>query len=321
MSVIVTGGAGFIGSNIVGALNAAGREDIIIVDNIHTSEKWMNIRDKKFLSYFHKNEFLDKLWKMDDVTHIIHMGACSSTTETDFDYLYKNNVEYSKELWNYAAEQKASFLYASSAATYGDGQDGFDDEKDIQGLKPLNRYGYSKHLFDMWAEKQDRRPAQAVGMKFFNVYGPNEYAKGSMASVVYHGYKQIIQSGAIRLFKSYREGIEDGGQKRDFIYVKDICKIIRFLMAHPEVSGLFNIGTGTAETFFHLAQAIFKALNLEPDIRFIDMPPELHSRYQYYTKAETNQLLKSGYADPFYSLEDGVKDYVCEYLAKGFAVN
>lgn len=321
MSVIVTGGAGFIGSNMVGALNSAGREDIIIVDNIHTSEKWMNIRDKKFLAYFHKNEFLDKLWEMEDVTHIIHMGACSSTTETDFDYLYKNNFEYTKELWIYAAEKKAAFLYASSAATYGDGQEGFDDEKDIEGLKPLNRYGYSKHFFDQWAKKQDRRPPQTVGMKFFNVYGPNEYAKGSMASVVYHGYKQIIQSGTIRLFKSYQEGIEDGGQKRDFIYVKDLCKILLFLMDHPEISGLFNIGTGKAETFFHLAQSIFKALNLEPDIRFIDMPQELRSKYQYYTKAEMGKWMKCGYAIPFYSLEDGIKDYVCEYLAKGFAVN
>lgn len=319
--IIVTGGAGFIGSCVVRALNDAGMEDIIIVDNISTTDKWLNIRNKKYIEYVHKNELREKLPAYENVTAVIHMGAQSSTTEKDFDYLWKNNFEYTKYLWNYCAEKQISFIYASSAATYGDGAEGFDDRMDIDKLLPLNGYGYSKQLFDLWVKHQATVfPKQHVGLKFFNVYGPNEYFKGSMASMIFHGYKQIQESGKVKLFRSYNPDYEDGGQLRDFVYVKDICSVILWFIQNPEVNGLFNVGTGRAQSFKELAGATFHALGLEPNIEYIDMPEYLQKKYQYYTKAELCQLREAGYKKEFMDLEEGAKDYVIEHLLKDFQV-
>ena len=243
------------------------------------------------------------------------MGACSATTEKDFDYLWKNNFEYTKTLWNYCAEKQISFIYASSAATYGDGAKGFDDQSDIDELLPLNGYGYSKQLFDLWVKHQaENFPKQYVGLKFFNVYGPNEYFKGSMASMVFHGYKQIQESGEIRLFKSYNPNYADGEQLRDFIYVKDVCEVIYWMLQNPQVNGLFNVGTGRAQSFRELAEAVFHALGLEPNIRYIEMPEHLRGKYQYYTQAEIEKLRDVGYGMDFLKLREGARDYVRNHL-------
>ncbi len=321
--ILVTGGAGFIGSCIVRMLNDRGIEDIIISDHIACTDKWMNMRNKKYLEYIERSELLDRLPEfVGRLTHVIHMGACSATTEKDFDFLYKNNFEYTKSLWKYCSLNKISFIYASSAATYGDGSEGFDDKCDIDKLRPLNGYGYSKQLFDQWVNKElaagNNTPKQYVGFKFFNVYGPNEYFKGSMASVVFHTFNDVTKTGKKGLFKSYKEGFKDGEQLRDFIYVKDICKVVSYMMDHPEVSGLFNLGTGKARSFYDLAAATFDAMGKPRNIEFINMPENLRGKYQYYTQAEMCKLREAGYIDDFYSLEDGVKDYVHGYLMKGF---
>lgn len=320
MKVIVTGGAGFIGSCIIRELNDFGVEDIIVVDNIASTDKWKNLVNKKYIRYYNKNNFLNELYNFKDFDYIIHMGACSATTEKDFDYLNINNVEYTKTLWNFCVENKIRFIYASSAATYGDGRFGFDDKNEITDLIPLNGYGYSKQLFDIWAKKQTKKPLQWVGFKFFNVYGPNEYFKGSMASVIMHGYNSIKKSNRIKLFKSYKEGYGDGEQKRDFIYVKDICKVIKFMIENKEVSGLFNLGTGEARSFYDLAKATFNALSLNENIEFIDMPENIKEKYQYFTQAEMDKLRKVGYNDKFYSLEEGIKDYVQNYLEENYLI-
>lgn len=319
--IVVTGGAGFIGSCIVRTLNDAGVEDIIIVDNISTTDKWLNMRNKKYIKYIHKSEFLQELPSYKGVTAIIHMGAQSSTTERDFDYLWKNNFEYTKNLWNYCAEKQISFIYASSASTYGDGAEGFDDKVDIDKLKPLNGYGYSKQLFDLWVKHHATVfPKQYVGLKFFNVYGPNEYFKGNMASMIFHGYRQIQESGKIKLFKSSNPNYKDGEQLRDFVYVKDICSFIYWLLQHEKVNGLFNVGTGRAQSFRELAEATFHALGMEPNIEYIDMPESLKNKYQYYTKAETDKIREAGYAREFVDINAGARDYVLEYLHKDFAI-
>ena len=321
--IIVTGGAGFIGSCLVRTLNDMGREDIVIVDHIEETDKWMNMRNKKYIEYINRDEFLERLPEFKGkVSHVLHMGACSATTEKNFDFLYKNNYEYTKTLWKFCAEEGASFIYASSAATYGDGSNGFDDKDDIKLLRPLNGYGYSKQLFDLWVEKElesgHNTPKQHVGFKFFNVYGPNEYFKGSMASVIFHTFNKVSKTGKMGLFKSYKEGYEDGGQLRDFVYVKDICKVIKYMIQNPEVNGLFNLGTGKARSFHDLAVATFKAMGKEPDIEYIEMPETLREKYQYYTQANMEKLRSVGYTDEFYSLEAGAEDYVVNYLAKGY---
>ena len=321
MNYIVTGGAGFIGSCVVRALNDAGCHDILIVDDIHDTDKWMNMRNKHYIEYIHKSVFLERLPQIKDVAAIIHMGACSSTTERNFDYLYQNNFEYTKALWNYCAEKGVPFIYASSAATYGDGSQGFDDNGDIDRLLPLNGYGYSKQLFDQWVKHQATAfPPQWAGLKFFNVYGPNEYFKGSMASMVFHGYKQIRESGKIRLFKSCNPHYADGEQLRDFVYVKDVCAVILWLLEHRDVSGLLNVGTGRAQSFRELAEATFHALGLAPNIEYIPMPEHLREKYQYYTKAEMDKLRLAGYMAPFSDVEHGVGDYVQNYLVRGFEI-
>lgn len=317
--IIVTGGAGFIGSCVVRSLNEAGRSDIVIVDNISETDKWMNMRNKKYIKYVHKSRFLEELPTYENVEAIVHMGAQSSTTERDFDYLWENNFEYTKALWNYCAEKHISFIYASSAATYGDGSLGFNDRMDIDKLLPLNGYGYSKQLFDMWVKHQAKSfPAQYCGLKFFNVYGPNEYFKGSMASMVFHGFNQIKETGKVKLFKSCNPNYADGGQLRDFVYVKDICKVIMWLLVNKHVSGLFNVGTGRAQSFAELAEATFHALDLEPNIEYIDMPEKLRGKYQYYTKAEMSKLYDAGYPYHFADVENGVRDYVQSHLAQNY---
>lgn len=317
--IIVTGGAGFIGSCMVRTLNDAGIEDIVIVDNVASTDKWMNLRNKRYQKYVNKQNFLTELPLYKGVQAIIHMGACSSTTEKNFDYLWTNNFEFTKALWNYCAEKQISFIYASSAATYGDGEQGFDDKMDIDLLRPLNGYGYSKQLFDQWVKHQATIfPKQYVGLKFFNVYGPNEYYKGSMASMIFHGFNQIKTDGEIRLFKSCNPNYEDGGQLRDFVYVKDICAVIKWFLDNADKSGLYNLGTGRAQSFRELAEATFHALGLEPKIRYIDMPDHLKNKYQYFTKAEMSKLREAGYDKPFMDLEAGVMDYVCEHLSRGY---
>lgn len=315
--IIITGGAGFIGSCVVRTLNDAGIDDILIVDNIASTDKWMNLRNKKYIKYIHKTKLPEELPTYDNVTAIIHMGACSSTTERDFDYLWKNNFEYTKALWNYCANRQIQFIYASSAATYGDGSQGFDDKMDIDKLLPLNGYGYSKQIFDQWVKHHAIvYPKQYVGLKFFNVYGPNEYFKGSMASMIFHGFNQIQTDGEIRLFKSCNPDYEDGGQLRDFVYVKDVCDVILWLLEHENVNGLFNIGTGRAQSFRELAEATFHALGLKPNIRYIDMPENIRNKYQYYTKAEMSKLHEAGYSKDFMNIEAGVNDYVLGYLSR-----
>lgn len=322
MSIVVTGGAGFIGSCMVRTLNESGMDDIVIVDNIASTEKWKNIRNKKYQEYVHKEEFLKKLSEggYNGISAIIHLGACSSTTEKNFDYLWNNNVEYSKSLWNYCTENQITFLYASSAATYGSGAHGFNDWSDIALLEPLNGYGYSKQAFDQWVEKQTVSPAHYAGFKFFNVYGPNEYFKGDMASMIFHGHRQIKEKGVIRLFQSCNPDYRDGEQLRDFVYVKDICDVLMFMLNQCDINGLFNIGTGNAQSFRELAEAVFHAMELEARIEYIPMPENLQKKYQYYTQADMEKLRAAGYTKGFHDLESGVRDYVKEYLEKDYAI-
>lgn len=319
---ILTGGAGFIGSCVLRALNDLGIEDIVVVDHIATTEKWKNLLNKKYSEYIHKDIFLKRLkyGEFTDACAVIHMGACSSTTEHNFDYLWMNNVEYSKTLWKFCVQNNIPLIYASSAATYGDGSKGFNDQKKIDELQPLNGYGYSKQIFDQWTKRQEKKPLQYVGLKFFNVYGPNEYFKGSMASMVYNGYRQIITNGKIKLFKSENSHYADGSQERDFIYVKDVCKVILFFLEHPECNGIYNVGTGRSQTFAELVSSVFYALNREPVIEYIDMPVELKEKYQYHTQAEITKLRNAGFQDEFMNVSQGVKDYVLEYLNKNFMV-
>lgn len=320
MKIVVTGGAGFIGSCIVRTLNDMGIEDIVIVDNIGSTEKWKNIVNKKYTEYINKMHFLQKLSDIGKIDAIIHMGACSATTELDFDYLYNNNFEYTKTLWNYCVENQIVFIYASSAATYGDGSNGFEDCDDISKLQPLNGYGYSKQIFDLWVKRQHIFPKQYVGLKFFNVYGPNEYFKGNMASVIFHSFNRIQNGEKIKLFKSYKEGYNDGEQLRDFIYVKDICKVIKFFLENPSKSGLFNLGTGKAQTFKELAIAVYKALDMPIEIEYIEMPVSLRPKYQYFTEARMDQLRRIGYNGHFCDLNEGAEDYVKNYLNKQYQI-
>ncbi len=321
MSIVVTGGAGFIGSCIVRKLNEAGRTDLLIVDHIASTNKWLNLRNKKYAAYIHKARFLKMLPDIDDIEAIIHMGARSATTEQDFDYLWDNNFSYTKALWEACSRRHIPFLYASSAATYGDGSLGFDDRCDISGLEPMNAYGYSKQAFDLWVKDQAREfPKQYVGLKFFNVYGPNEYWKQDMASMAFHGHRQVLEEGTIRLFRSYRPEYENGGQLRDFVYVKDVCDVVLWFLEHPQHSGLFNVGTGKARSFAQLAQAVFHAMGRKPQITYVDMPEQLKEKYQYYTQADITKLREIGYQGEFMDVEEGVRDYVQGYLEQGLAV-
>ena len=319
MKVLVTGGTGFIGSAIVWKLNAVGIQDIIIVDHLAGSEKWKNLVGKRFEDYIEKDKFLpllDDASLKNKIDVIIHMGACTSTTETNATYMMENNYVYTKRLAEWALKNRKRFLYASSAATYGDGDKGYsDDDKVTPSLKPLNVYGYSKHAFDLWALK-NKLQKEFVGFKFFNVYGPNENHKCDMRSMVNKGYKQIKETGKMRLFKSHRPDYTDGNQKRDFIYVKDAVELVYHFFENPQKRGIFNIGTGHAETWNALANALFAALGKKPNIEYIDMPGNLRDKYQYFTEADLTKLKKAGIKHKFFTLKDAVKDYV-GYLESG----
>lgn len=318
---IVTGAAGFIGSCIVKKLNDLGIENILVVDRLESDDKWLNLRGVKFQEYIHADEFiqpeiLDSIFE-EGVTQIFHMGAISATTEKNIDLLMRNNTEYSQILFRYCAQFDTPFCYASSAATYGMGENGYlDNEDELEKLIPLNGYGWSKHLMDEWVIKQLKRPSKWYGVKFFNVYGPNEYHKGSMKSVVCQAHKQIKDSGVVKLFKSYDKKYEDGGQLRDFVYVKDVVDAMLTLMLedHVGVNGIYNLGTGQARSFDDLVNATFKAMDKDSKIDYIDMPDHLKNQYQYYTQAEMDKFSKAVPKFKFHTLEEGIKDYVQNYL-------
>ncbi len=319
MKIVVTGGAGFIGSCLVWKLNSAGLSDIIVVDHLDSSRKWRNLAGKevqdcvdkdKFILDLEKNKFKGKL------DAVIHMGACSSTLETNLTYLMENNYMYSKRLAQWCLGARVQFLYASSAATYGNGDFGYsDDDKATLKLKPLNMYGYSKQLFDLWLIK-NRLSNKVAGFKFFNVFGPNEYHKEEMRSVIAKNFDSVVKEKKIRLFRSYRNDFADGEQKRDFIYVKDAVDIVYYFLEHKSKKGIFNAGSGKARSWNDLAKAMFGALGLKPNIEYIDMPLEIRGKYQYFTQADLRKLKSTGFKHKFHSLEDAVKDYA-GYLKDG----
>jgi len=317
--IIVTGGAGFIGSAIIAALNAQGQSDILIVDELGSDDKWKNLKNLLFADYIEKHDFLKLVEENrlpSDIKAIFHMGACSDTTETDASYLIKNNYEYTKRLCQWAIENNSRFIYASSAATYGDGSKGFSDNEDeIEQLQPLNMYGYSKQLFDLWARKQGLLE-KIVGLKYFNVFGPNEYHKGKMKSFVVKAFEQINQTGKVRLFKSYESQYKDGEQMRDFIYIKTAVKMTLFFLENAKANGLFNIGSGKARNWNQLVTAVFAAMDKKANIEYIEMPTELRDQYQYFTEANINKLRGAGCHEQSTSLEDNIKDYVQNYLQK-----
>lgn len=316
--LVVTGAAGFIGSCLVSALNDAGFTDLVLVDDFSRSDKKLNYTQKKFTALVDRAEFstwLDGQHRL--VQYIFHLGARTDTTEFDYEVHRLLNLEYSKMVWEKCVLYGLPLVYASSAATYGDGKYGFDDDlANIKALQPLNPYGESKQQFDIWALEQEKKPFQWVGLKFFNVYGPNEYHKGRMASVVYHAYQQIGKHGFMQLFRSHRPDFRDGEQLRDFIYVKDVVAVCLWLMQSRHVSGLFNLGSGQARTFLDLSNAVFEAMGINKDIRFIDTPEDIRDKYQYYTEASMKKLKLAGYSKPFHSLEEGISDYVKNYLSQ-----
>lgn len=317
--IVVTGGAGFIGSALVWKLNKLGYDKIIIVDELGKDEKWKNLNGLKFSDFFHKDDFMGLVLQRGlpfKATSIIHLGACSSTTEKDADYLMDNNYHYSQELAKYCLENGVRFIYASSAATYGDGSNGYnDDENSLGELRPLNMYGYSKHLFDSWI-KRNSLIDKVVGLKYFNVYGPNEYHKGEMRSVVHKAFEQVRDTGKVRLFKSYRSEFKDGEQKRDFIYIKDAVDMTLYFLDHQDKNGIFNIGTGHAQTWVELVKALFDAVGKPVNIEFIDMPEEIREKYQYFTEANLKKLRIAGYDKTILNVREGVTDYVKNYLLK-----
>jgi ADP-L-glycero-D-manno-heptose 6-epimerase len=315
---IVTGGAGFIGSAFVWKLNSEGINDILIVDNLGETEKWKNLVNRSYADYVHKEDFrhmLDEdILSADNIEAVVHLGACSSTTERDADYLMENNFHYTCDLAQWALSHDIRFVYASSAATYGNGSQGFDDDLDgIDRLRPINMYGYSKQLFDQWAIRRGLIDRMA-GVKFFNVFGPNEYHKGDMTSVVFKSFRQIMDTGRVRLFKSHSPDYTDGGQKRDFVYVKDCVDVLWAFVRHPEINGIFNLGTGRARTWNDLVEAVFSAMNLPPQIDYIDMPESLRGQYQYFTEARMEKLQAAGLGADFHTLEEAVADYVKNHL-------
>lgn len=314
--ILITGAAGFIGSAFVWKLNSRGIKDIIAVDKFHNGEKWKNLQKRDFYDWVDKDELFDWLkHSSKTIKTIVHFGACTNTTEKDSDFLIRNNYEYSKRLWQLCVKRKISFLYASSAATYGAGEKGYnDDEAIIPSLKPLNPYGWSKHIFDKWILKQETSPPNWVGFKFFNVYGPNEYHKGQMSSVIFHAFNQAKKNGTIRLFKSYRKDFGDGEQKRDFVYIKDVVDIVEFFMNKKTVSGIYNNGTGKARTFNSLAQAVFQSMGKGVKIQYFDMPEHVKNQYQYFTEARIDKIRQAGYNKKMDDLEAGVKDYIQSYL-------
>lgn len=323
--IIVTGGTGFIGSNLVAGLEEHGCKDIVICDTLGTEDKWRNIAKRELRDIVHPDRLFDYLdTHTDNIEMIYHLGAISSTTERDADLIVETNVVLSRRLWKWCGKNDIRLVYASSAATYGDGEAGFADIQDTKGLaklRPLNAYGWSKHVFDrrisrVLENKNEKVPPQWVGLKFFNVYGPNEYHKEDQMSVVCKLYPQVIAGANAKLFKSHHPDYEDGGQLRDFVYVKDCVDVMVWLYDNKDVNGLFNVGTGTARSFKDLAEATFDAAGKDPKINYIDMPDHLQAKYQYFTEADMTKLREAGYKKPFTELEDGIRDYVQNYMAQ-----
>lgn len=316
--IFLTGGAGFIGSCFLRKLNDEGIRDILVVDHLDSSEKWKNLLGKKFSDYIQKDDLIRLIEenKLPAPDSVVHMGACSSTTLTDAGYYLKNNYEYSKTLAKWALSKGARFVYASSAATYGNGDLGYSDkDESTVGLQPLNMYGYSKHLFDMWV-LNNGLSGKVAGIKFFNVFGPNEYHKEDMRSLVCKAFARVRDDGIIRLFKSYDPGYAHGEQKRDFIYVKDAVEVMFRLFSDPVKNGIFNLGTGRARSWNDLAKAMFAAIGKKENIEYIEMPETLREKYQYFTQAEMDKLRSSGCDHRFMPLEESVKDYI-KYLSDG----
>jgi len=342
-AIVITGSAGFIGSCLVGYLNEKGFANLILVDDFSRMDKSSNLAGKVYKKKIERENFFEWIFKeRPSIDFLFHIGARTDTTEFDYKIHQHLNVEYSKKIWNYCTIQNIPLVYASSAATYGGGELGYkDDHEIIFQLKPMNPYGESKNEFDKWILHQDNHPPRWYGLKFFNVYGPNEYHKGRMASVIFHSFNQIQKDGKMNLFKSHRPDFEDGKQLRDFIYVKDVLKVCYWLLQkslsgktnqqidfearlgenfsasqEPEIeSGIYNLGTGKARTFEDLVKSTFAALDLSSDIKYIDMPEDIRDKYQYFTEANMNKLVKAGYKDSFYTLEGGIDDYVRNYLS------
>ncbi len=322
--IVITGAAGFIGSCLAGFLNSQGYTNLILVDDFSSADKEANLTGKDFSLKIEREDFFT--WLQQDtiaIEFIFHIGARTDTTEFDYSIHEHLNVEYSKNIWNYCVENNVPLVYASSAATYGMGELGFQDSHEIiEDLKPLNPYGISKNEFDKWAVKQQKYPPAWAGLKFFNVYGPNEYHKGRMASVIFHSYNQIMKNGFVKLFKSHKEGFKNGEQLRDFVYVKDVLKVCFWFMEHCIKQGgfqfgIYNLGTGVARSFNDLVKATYAGIDREPEIRYIDMPEDIRETYQYYTQADMQKLRSAGYSQKFYSLEEGVDNYVRNYLSGG----
>jgi ADP-L-glycero-D-manno-heptose 6-epimerase len=320
--IVLTGGAGFIGSNIAADLNATGVTSLVIADALGTDDKWRNIAKRRFLDIVFPDEIEAFLGERTDVSAVIHMGANSSTTARDADAIVRSNFRLSARLWTWCARKRVPLIYASSAATYGDGGQGFlDDQSDaaLDRLAPLNLYGWSKHAFDRWALEQARNgvaPPQWAGLKFFNVYGPNEGHKGDMRSLVAKNTALVARGEPLRLFKSHRPEFADGAQARDFVYVKDCAAVVLWLLGNPAIGGLFNLGTGVARSFKDLMLAVGAALDKEVAFDFVAMPDAVRDQYQYFTRAEMTKLRDAGYAAPFRSIEEGVRDYVQNYLMR-----
>jgi ADP-L-glycero-D-manno-heptose 6-epimerase len=314
--IVITGAAGFIGSYLVGKLNQAGYKDLILVDRFDDPSKDLNLFRKQYKKFIDRDKFFKWLIdNSDDVEFIFHLGARTDTVGQEPELYQQLNLIYSQRLWNICSEIQVPLLYASSAATYGNGECGFSDShSNVSNLRPLNLYGWSKHDFDVWALKQVRTPPFWTGLKFFNVYGPNEYHKGRMASVVLHAYETIRKNGKMKLFRSHHKDYRDGEQSRDFIFVEDIADVMLYFLHHQDNQGIYNVGTGKARSFLDLTTAVFNSMKLNPEISFIDTPVDLRGRYQYFTEAEIQKLRDAGYTRQFTSLEEGVDTYVGKYL-------
>ena len=316
--IVVTGAAGFIGSCMLRKLNYEKITNIVIVDDFSKTEKLNNYSNYNFSLKIDRKDFIQ--WFKENagqIEGVYHLGARTDTTEFDWNIFVELNLQYTKNIWQICAENNIPMVYASSAATYGDGENGYEDDMNlIPQLKPLNPYGRSKQEFDLWAIAQEKRPPFWAGLKFFNVYGPNEYHKGRMASVIYHSFNQIVSTGKVKLFRSHREDYKDGWQMRDFVYVKDVVNVLFYLMTNKPQSSIYNLGSGQARSFYDLASATFSAMGKETMIEYVDIPIDIRDKYQYFTEASMKKLISVGYNTPFYSLEEGVKDYVQNYLMK-----
>lgn len=315
--IVITGAAGFIGSCMTQKLNEIGRTDLVLVDDFTKEQKKRNWINKKYADKIQRDDFF--VWAEKNARHIdfvIHLGARTDTTEMDYSVFENLNVSYTQKIWDFCSRHQIPLLYASSAATYGNGDNGYvDNESEIPQLEPLNPYGKSKNEIDKWILKQTATPPQWAGFKFFNVFGPNEYHKGRMASVIFHSFNQIKETGRVKLFRSHRPDYKDGEQIRDFVYVKDVVDVLHWFTQNKAANGIYNLGTGKARTFYDLAVSTFRALGESPVIDFIDIPADIRDKYQYYTEADIQKLRHANYNSPFHSLEDGVKDYVSNYLS------